>query len=140
MFSIIRRLLLKTFPFTIMYMSWYVCLSIFLNSRYFRSKRRNTLSLLIHNVFDGSLASFVPFRFPYPECLPFVSAFCASRHRERERIFFGFLTMKPFFTSFLMAILELAMEISIVGLVGIEPHFSFTTFKHKDGEPLLWHQ
>ncbi|MFS7987314.1 hypothetical protein Hanom_Chr11g01021011 [Helianthus anomalus] len=64
MLSMSTRLFLKTLPFTFMYMSWYICLSIFLASRYLRSNRLNTLILLIHKILVGNLASLVPLRLP----------------------------------------------------------------------------
>lgn len=60
MLSIRTRLFLKTLPFTFIYMSWYMCLSIFLDSRYLRNKRLRTLILLIHKTLVGSLASEYP--------------------------------------------------------------------------------
>lgn len=62
--SISTRLFLKTLPLTFMYISWYMCLSIFLASRYLRSKRLRTRILLIQRIFVGSLASLVPLRLP----------------------------------------------------------------------------
>lgn len=62
--SISTRLFLNTLPLTLMYMSWYICLSIFLASRYLRSKRLNTRILLIQRIFVGNLASLVPLRLP----------------------------------------------------------------------------
>lgn len=53
------RLFLKMFPLTFIYMSWYMCLSIFLDSLYFLRRRLKTLVLLIHNTFVGSLVPFL---------------------------------------------------------------------------------
>jgi len=64
MLSIKTLLFLKTLPLTFMYMSWYMCLSIFLDSLYLRSKRLSTRILLIHRILVGSLASLVPLRLP----------------------------------------------------------------------------
>jgi hypothetical protein len=47
-----------------MYMSWYMCLSIFFDSRYLRRRRLKTRILLIQRTFVGSLASLVPLRLP----------------------------------------------------------------------------
>jgi hypothetical protein len=47
-----------------MYISWYMCLSIFFDSRYLRSKRLRTRILLIQRILVGSLASLVPFLLP----------------------------------------------------------------------------
>ncbi|XXG63358.1 hypothetical protein AAC387_Pa05g1569 [Persea americana] len=57
-----------------LYMSWYMCLSIFLDSLYLRKRLLGTLILLIHQNFVGSLATLLPLRLPYPECLPFLFA------------------------------------------------------------------
>nr|GMD63732.1 hypothetical protein Iba_chr12bCG17680 [Ipomoea batatas] len=62
--SISTLLFLKTFPLTFMYISWYMCLSIFFDSLYFRSKRLSTRILLIQRTFVGNLASLVPLRLP----------------------------------------------------------------------------
>ena len=49
---------------TLTYRSWYRCLSIFLESRYFLSRRRRTRIRRIHRIFVGSRASRVPLRLP----------------------------------------------------------------------------
>jgi len=64
MLSIRTLLFLNTLPFTFMYMSWYMCLSIFFDSRYLRRRRLKTRILLIQRTFVGSLASLVPLRLP----------------------------------------------------------------------------
>jgi len=49
---------------TRMYSSWYRCLSIFLESRYFLSRRRSTRVRRIHKILVGRRASRVPWRLP----------------------------------------------------------------------------
>jgi len=51
MLSISTRLFLNTLPFTFMYMSWYMCLSIFFASRYFRRSRLSTRKRRSHSTF-----------------------------------------------------------------------------------------
>ena len=68
-------LFLKLLPLTFMYMSWYMCLSIFLASRYLRSRRLRTRILRIHRILVGSLASLVPL--------------CLSVERDKFNIFTG---------------------------------------------------
>ena len=57
-------LFLNMLPLTFRYMSWYMCLSIFLASRYLRRRRLRTRILRIHRILVGSLASLVPLRLP----------------------------------------------------------------------------
>nr|AFK43718.1 unknown [Lotus japonicus] len=84
MLSIKTLLFLKTLPLTFIYMSWYMCLSIFLDSLYLRSRRLSTRILLIQRILVGSLASLVPLRLPYPECRPFLLASFIRRARDLE--------------------------------------------------------
>ena len=75
--SIKTRLFLNTLPFTFMYMSWYMCLSIFFASRYFLNRRRRTRIRLNHRIFEGSLASLVPRLLPIIEKTEYLEIFCA---------------------------------------------------------------
>lgn len=60
MLSINTRLFLNTLPFTFMYISWYMCLSIFFASLYFLKRRRRTRMRLSQRILEGNLASLVP--------------------------------------------------------------------------------
>mmetsp|Transcript_11941 Transcript_11941/g.16184 ORF Transcript_11941/g.16184 Transcript_11941/m.16184 type:complete len:221 (-) Transcript_11941:60-722(-) len=114
--SIRTRLFLKTLPLTFRYISWYMCLSIFLPSRYFLRSRRRTRRRRIHSTFVGRRASRVPLRLPRPACLPLRLASKALRVRAREWILVGLRITNPSFTNFRMFCRELAMEISLTSL------------------------
>jgi len=84
--SIRTLLFLKTLPLHFKYMAWYMWRSIFLASRYFERRRRNTRWRLNHSTLVGSLASLVPRRLPYPVWRPRRFAACSLAVRAREWI------------------------------------------------------
>lgn len=88
------------------------CLSIFPESRYFRSSLRRTLIRRIHWTLVGNRASAVPFLFPAPVCRPLRFAARRSLVRAREWIVVGLTMMCPSLMSLATPFRELAFEIS----------------------------
>lgn len=90
----------------------YKCWSIFFCSRYLRNNRLRTRILFIQITFSGIRALAVPWRLPYPLCLPFLLASRFSRVRALLCTTCGFLMIRPSLISFLMFCREFAFAIS----------------------------
>merc|ERR1711924_343585 len=123
-----HTLVLKTLPLHFMYKEWYKCLSIFLESRYFLRRRRNTRRRRIQITAVGMRASLQPMRFPVPVWRPLRLAAKCLRTLYREWIFVGFLITRPSLASLRILRREFAMEISLTSFgsnqIFLFPHFN----------------